>query len=79
MTPAARIINKFGGIRPLASRLQNTPPSTVQGWMERGTIPVRRAPEIIAAGADLADPVTPSDFIPLPNVSETAPAEGAAA
>lgn len=64
MTPADRIIAKFGGIRKLAARLPGVAPSTVQGWKERGTIPVRRAPEIIAAGSDLPEPVSAVDFIP---------------
>ncbi|MGU3416946.1 carph-isopro domain-containing protein [Methylobacterium sp. D54C] len=64
MTPAERIIRRFGGIRPMASKLRDTPPSTIQGWMERGLIPIRRAPQIIAASRDLPRPVTAADFIP---------------
>lgn len=74
MTPAERIIRRFGGIRPMATKLRDTPPSTIQGWMERGTIPIRRAPEIIAASQALTRPVTASDFIPLPDDDNFAPA-----
>lgn len=59
----------------MAARLSGVPWTTIQGWKERGTIPVRRAPEIIAAGADLAEPVTPDDFIPA---SDSVTACGAA-
>lgn len=81
MTPAFRIIRKFGGIRPMASKLRETPPSTIQGWMERGTIPIRRAPEIISASSDLPDPVTAFDFIPQPGDENFVPvnASGVAA
>lgn len=44
--PAAEIINKFGGIRPLAKRLGLTP-STVQGWKQRKRIPEKRLKEIL--------------------------------
>ena len=35
---AVSIIEKFGGIRPMA-RKTNTPPSTIQRWAESGVIP----------------------------------------
>lgn len=65
----------------MATKLRDTPPSTIQGWMERGTIPIRRAPEIIAASQSLALPVTAADFIPLPdddNFALTSESEAAA-
>ncbi len=55
--PAGTIIAAFGGIRPMATRLE-VPVSTVQGWKQRDTIPagrmaaVRAAAE--AAGIDLS-------------------------
>ena len=55
--PAGAIIAAFGGIRPMATRLE-VPVSTVQGWKQRDTIPagrmaaVRAAAE--AAGIDLS-------------------------
>lgn len=48
----------------MASELRDTPPSTIQGWMERGIVPIRRAPEIIAASQGLPVPVTAIDFVP---------------
>lgn len=64
MTPAERIIGKFESARELARRLGHTNPTTVQGWRERGLIPIKHAPRIIAVSADLASPVVPADFLP---------------
>ncbi|HEX9808159.1 MAG TPA: mitofilin family membrane protein [Alphaproteobacteria bacterium] len=46
--PALRVIGAFGGIRPMAGKL-DVPVSTVQGWKERGVIPESRHDEIRAA------------------------------
>ncbi len=46
--PALRVIGAFGGIRPMANKL-NVPVSTVQGWKERGVIPETRHEEIRTA------------------------------
>jgi len=48
--PAAEIIKLFGGIRPMANKL-DVPVSTVQGWKERAAIPANRHDEILAAAA----------------------------
>jgi hypothetical protein len=48
--PALRVIGAFGGIRPMAGKL-DVPVSTVQGWKERGVIPESRHGEIRAAAA----------------------------
>ena len=45
---AAPLIKQFGGIRPMATKL-GVPVSTVQGWKQRGAIPVARLSEIEAA------------------------------
>ena len=42
------IIDRFGGIRPMATKLA-TPVTTVQGWKKRGIIPQNRHPEILMA------------------------------
>ncbi|MYI48026.1 MAG: hypothetical protein F4114_02920, partial [Rhodospirillaceae bacterium] len=47
---AARIIEAFGGIRPMAKKL-GLAVTTVQGWKERNAIPIRRLDEIRAAAA----------------------------
>ena len=59
---AARIVEAFGGIRPMAKKL-GVAVTTVQGWKERNAIPIRRLDELRAAaereGIDLgamADP-----------------------
>ncbi|HCP01182.1 MAG TPA: hypothetical protein DIT35_06795, partial [Rhodospirillaceae bacterium] len=39
--PAERIIDAFGGIRPMATKLK-IPVSTVQGWKQRNRIPAGR-------------------------------------
>ncbi len=46
--PALRVIGAFGGIRPMAGRLE-VPVSTVQGWKARGVIPTARHDDIRAA------------------------------
>ncbi|MGP1394800.1 MAG: uroporphyrinogen-III synthase [Inquilinaceae bacterium] len=45
---AARIIARFGGIRPMATKL-GAPVTTVQGWKKRGSIPAGRHAEIRTA------------------------------
>jgi hypothetical protein len=66
MTPAERIISKFGSIRALARALGHENHTTVQGWKERGCIPIRHASAIMAASqvTEKAEIVTPIDFIP---------------
>ncbi len=46
--PADPVIEAFGGLRPLANRLDITA-STVQGWKKRGVIPETRVDAIISA------------------------------
>ena len=49
--PALPVIEAFGGLRPLANRLDLTA-STVQGWKKRGMIPEARADAVIAAARE---------------------------
>lgn len=49
--PAGPIIAAFGGIRPMASKL-DVPVSTVQGWKQRDTIPAARMDDIRKAAAE---------------------------
>jgi hypothetical protein len=44
----AEIIDRFGGIRPMATKL-TVPVTTVQGWKKRGIIPQIRHPDILSA------------------------------
>tara|TARA_R110001592_G_scaffold144484_4_gene367655 strand:+ start:23697 stop:25331 length:1635 start_codon:yes stop_codon:yes gene_type:complete len=54
---AADIIEKFGGIRPMSSKI-NVAVTTIQGWKKRGVIPATRTALIIQAaqkhGVDLS-------------------------
>jgi len=47
---AESIIDRFGGIRPMATKLA-VPVTTVQGWKKRGIIPQLRHVDILAAAA----------------------------
>ena len=47
---AEGIIDRFGGIRPMATKLA-VPVTTVQGWKKRGIIPQLRHADILAAAA----------------------------
>lgn len=44
------IVERFGGIRPMATKL-NVPVTTVQGWKKRDAIPAIRRDEILSAAA----------------------------
>ena len=48
ITNAQAIIDRFGGIRPMATKM-NVPVTTVQGWKERGHIPGNRRDDILEA------------------------------
>jgi len=52
MTATERIIQRFGGIRPMANKLK-TPVTTVQGWKKRGAIPLARHADLRATAAKL--------------------------
>jgi predicted nucleic acid-binding Zn-ribbon protein len=48
---AERLIAAFGGIRPMAKKI-GVAVTTVQGWKERGNIPMAHLPKIRAAAAE---------------------------
>ena len=48
---AAEIIEKFGGIRPMSSKI-NVAVTTIQGWKKRGVIPAARKSAIIEAAQE---------------------------
>lgn len=49
---AAEIIERFGGIRPMAAKIE-TPVTTVQGWKKRDVIPGTRRDQIMQAAEEL--------------------------
>jgi len=59
--PARAVIGRFGGVRALA-RLLDLPSTTVQGWYERGVIPARRQPDLLAAAGRAEIALGPDDF-----------------
>lgn len=61
MTYAERIVEKFGGTRPMAGLL-GIPPSTVQSWKEAGVIPARRQGEVLDAARCEGIDLGPADF-----------------
>jgi hypothetical protein len=58
LTDAAKIIERFGGIRPMASKMA-VPVTTVQGWKKRDIIPENRREDVLKAAVvnniDLSD------------------------
>lgn len=66
MDSAARIIDKFGGIHSMARKM-GVPPSTVQGWKERGVIPARRQPDVIEVARREEIDLSYSDFFDAPD------------
>ena len=62
MTQAEYIISKFGGIHPMARAISRRP-STVQGWMERGSIPERNWREILEMAAAANVELKEDDFV----------------
>lgn len=62
MTYAANIIDRFGGIRKLATLLGHKNASTVQGWKERGSIPDRHKAKVIAAAQSAGINLRPEHF-----------------
>lgn len=47
---AAKIIERFGGIRPMAAKI-DTPVTTVQGWKKRDVIPATRRELVLSAAS----------------------------
>lgn len=43
------VFQKFDGIRPMAAKLGDVPPSTVKSWHAKGQIPAWRHDSILAA------------------------------
>ena len=62
---AKNIISMFGGIRPLA-RLLGYPPSTVQNWERRNSIPAKQQQKLLLTGIETGLKITPNDFFNIP-------------
>lgn len=60
-TPTERIIEQFGGIRPMAAKLA-IPVTTVQGWKRRNAIPEQRHADILAAARQFGITVDPAEL-----------------
>lgn len=61
----AAIIERFGGVRPLA-RLLGAAPSTVQHWKDADRIPVSHQQAVFEAGHALMPPLRSEDFFRMP-------------
>lgn len=48
ISPAEPVIERFGGIRPMATKM-NVPVTTVQGWKKRNVIPGNRRDDVLEA------------------------------
>ncbi|MDB5491896.1 MAG: hypothetical protein JWO78_1745 [Micavibrio sp.] len=69
LTNAEAVIERFGGIRPMATKM-NVPVTTVQGWKKRNVIPGNRRDDVLDA-AQLYN-VDLSDIIASQNDNEPA-------
>jgi hypothetical protein len=58
---ARQVIERFGGIRPMASKLGLTA-STVQGWSERNSIPAARRDAVLKAAREQGLGIVPRDL-----------------
>lgn len=65
---ASEVIEKFGGIRPMATKM-GVAPTTVQGWKKRNTIPDNRIDDVVQAANEnnipLGTPAAPAKTAPV--------------
>ncbi len=78
-----RIIGLFGGIRPMARQMsqalgRRVPPTTIQGWSDRGAIPSRRQDEVMAAARECGIALGFADFFDRPEAAGAPRAPAAA-
>jgi hypothetical protein len=57
MTSGDTLFDVFGGLRPMARELRESP-STVQGWAEKGRVPSIKQPHVLRTARRLRLPVT---------------------
>ncbi len=72
LSGAQRLIARFGGIRPMASKL-GVAVSTVQGWRERGAIPARHHERVRGAAKTHGIEIDPADLAGAPRSAVPAP------
>lgn len=63
MTYAQTIIEKFGGVRAMATAL-GCAPSTVQGWKNRGSIPDEKKTAVLDTARRSGVAISRDDFWP---------------
>lgn len=69
MTYVDRIIDAFGGIRPMADAIGKTA-STVQGWKSRGSIPDNQKANIWANASKAKKKIEVEHFVPFDGASQ---------
>ena len=74
MTPGQKVIARFGGIRPMAGKL-GVAVSTVQGWRERGAIPLRHHDRVREAARASGIEIAPADLAAVPERAVEAPTQ----
>lgn len=62
MSVAATIIQRFGGVRPMA-RLTRRPSSTVMQWKRTGLIPSKHHQSVLADARRLGIPLEPAELV----------------
>ena len=63
MSYVRRIIDQFGGVRPMAATI-GKPVSTVHSWKMRGSIPDHIKPLILSSAQSEGIDLKPADFFP---------------
>lgn len=58
------VIDRFGGIREMARKLEHANHTTVQGWYERSKIPFERWEEVAVAADKFGVDFSMSDLMP---------------
>lgn len=72
---AGAIIERFGGIRPMANKI-NVPVTTIQGWKKRNAIPASRLEQILQAAREHSVEIT--DILDMSaTANQNVPAEDA--
>ncbi|MBK67999.1 MAG: hypothetical protein CMP22_07720 [Rickettsiales bacterium] len=59
------IIEKFGGIRPAARKLEEAP-ANIQGWLKRGVIPAKKQQKVLDTAKQNGIDLKPADFFSTP-------------